>query len=191
MPCPQKEAGLPPPGKGQEWSVAATWPCSFTDRPWKGHSTWPFQGAGEGETSDSACHVALSPAGRAGRWKHSPFGKYRHQGHTGEKLTQVGVRICKHFSEMTFEVIHLKGQSMNSPAYDKPNAKWLEQKRASISVSNLTVQGRWLPGTHSQERVWWLHSQAHSPLACGGSSSHRQPQALVIQPRKQKVSLSQ
>ena len=42
---------------------------------------------------------------------------------------------------MTFEVIHLKGQSMNSPANDKPNAKWLEQKRASISVSSLTVPG--------------------------------------------------
>ena len=30
---------------------------------------------------------------------------------------------------------------MNSPANDKPNAKWLEQKRTSVSVSNLTVPG--------------------------------------------------
>lgn len=186
MPCPQKEAGLPPRGKGQEWSVAATWPCSFTDCLWKGHSTWSFQGAGAGETLHSACHVALSPAGRAGRWKHSPFGKYRPQGHTGEKLTQVGVRICKHFTEKTtFEVIHLKGQSMNSPANDKPNARWLEQKRASISVSRLTVPG-------------WVGFQVLTFRNVCGSFILRPilplgvvAAALGIQPRKQKVSLSQ
>lgn len=130
--------------------------------------------------------MALSPAGRAGRWKHSPFGKYRPQGHTGEKLTQVGVRICKHFTEkMTFEVIHLKGQSMNSPANDKPNARWLEQKRASISVSRLTVPG-------------WVGFQVLTFRNVCGSFILRPilplgvvAAALGIQPRKQKVSLSQ
>lgn len=74
---------------------------------------------------------------------------------------------------------------MNSPANDKPNARWLEQKRASISVSRLTVPG-------------WVGFQVLTFRSVCGSFILRPilplgvvAAALGIQPRKQKVSLSQ